>query len=92
MFGTPTRSDVWLPMAAWIVVISSLAGLLFGATVATFDRCLGRISDDATRPPSSRPGRTSLTTAELLALVPSVPGEYEEDIDMESSESDNDDD
>ena len=35
--------------------------VLFLATLATFDRCLGRIPDDGTSPPSRRPTRSSLT-------------------------------
>jgi len=39
----------------WILIHSGIAALLFAATLATFDRCLGRISDTAGRPiPSPR--------------------------------------
>jgi hypothetical protein len=70
--------DAILPsMIAWIVVISGFAAALFAVMVATFDRCLGRISDGAARPTSSRP--RPMSTAELLARVPSAAGaEYDE--------------
>ena len=66
-----------------MIVLTGLAASLFAATVATFDQSLGRIPDDATRPPSSRPRRSlSPTSAELLALVPTsskVPEQDEAD-------------
>ncbi len=34
----------------WIVIHGGLAAILFAATLATFDRCLGRISETAERP------------------------------------------
>ncbi len=40
----------------WIVIHSGAAALLFGATVATFDHCMGRIPEDA-RPPGPRAGK-----------------------------------
>jgi hypothetical protein len=80
--GGPDFDAFWLPMIAWIIVISGLAALLFAATAATFDCCLGRASD-GTRPPSSRPGRSSLSPDELLALVPSA---FEEGYDEEEEE------
>jgi ABC-type transport system involved in multi-copper enzyme maturation permease subunit len=66
-----------LPMVAWIVVIAGFSALLFQLTVATFDQCLGRASEGA-RPQPRRPGRSSLSPDELLALVPSASeGEYD---------------
>ena len=60
----PGVSDLdvsWSAMIAWIVVISGFAAALFAATVATFDGCLGRVSDGG-RPPDLEP-------AEAAALV-----------------------
>ena len=74
--------DIALAIVTWMIVLAGLAASLFAATVATFDLCLGRISDDARRPPSSRPRRASPTSAELLALVPTsseVPDQDEAD-------------
>jgi hypothetical protein len=60
-------------------------------TAATFDGCLGRISDRAERPADGRPARSALTSAQLLALVPSSSDAYEEDPEQEYSAADNDD-
>jgi hypothetical protein len=39
----------------WILINSGLAAILFAATLATFDRCLGRISETSGQPlPSPR--------------------------------------
>ena len=40
----------------WILIHSGAAALLFAATVATFDRCMGRISEN-TPPPGPRAGK-----------------------------------
>jgi ABC-type transport system involved in multi-copper enzyme maturation permease subunit len=56
----------------WIVVLAVVAATLFGATLATFDGCLERIPDDGLRLPPRPRGRSSLSTDELLALVPSA--------------------
>ncbi len=56
----------------WIFVCIGVAASLFRITLATFDRCLGRIPDAAALRPSRKPRRSSLSTDELLALVPSA--------------------
>ena len=74
--------DIALAIVTWMIVLGGLAASLFAATVATFDQSMGRIPDDATRPPSSRPRQASPTSAELLALVPTsseVPDQDEAD-------------
>jgi ABC-type Na+ efflux pump permease subunit len=77
MPGLPSFDALLLPMIAWIIVIAGFAALLFEMTVATFDHCLGRASEGA-RPRPRRPGRSSLSPDELLALVPSgSEGEYD---------------
>jgi ABC-type transport system involved in multi-copper enzyme maturation permease subunit len=43
MPGDP--ADIWVGVAIWIAVDGGLAALLFAATIATFDRCLGRVSE-----------------------------------------------
>ncbi len=63
----------------WVAAYIGAAVLLFRATLATFDDCLGRIPDDGARPPSPLLGRSSLSSAELLALVPSSSEDFEED-------------
>jgi ABC-type transport system involved in multi-copper enzyme maturation permease subunit len=37
--------DLWIGCVVWIVIDGGLAALLFAVTVASFDRCLGRISE-----------------------------------------------
>jgi ABC-type transport system involved in multi-copper enzyme maturation permease subunit len=66
-----TETTLWAIL--WIVAYVGAAALLFWATLATFDGCLGRIPDDGARPPSRVPGRSSLSSAQLLALVPRYP-------------------
>jgi ABC-type transport system involved in multi-copper enzyme maturation permease subunit len=63
----------------WVAAYIGAAVLLFRATLATFDDCLGRIPDNGARPPSRPPGCSSLSSAELLALVPSLSEEFDED-------------
>ena len=46
--------------------------------------------EDGQSPPLRRPSRSSLTHAELLALVPSVSEEYEDGPESESFGSDDD--
>jgi hypothetical protein len=52
--GDGGPNNFWPEAAAWvfiwIVVYSAVAGFLLYATLATFDRCLGRISDPASPP------------------------------------------
>jgi ABC-type transport system involved in multi-copper enzyme maturation permease subunit len=72
--GDLSRENMLVWTITWIVVHAGVAGFLYLATLATFDHCLGRIPDDGARPPALRPGRSSLTQAELLALVPSASG------------------
>jgi ABC-type transport system involved in multi-copper enzyme maturation permease subunit len=74
---TEAEAIVWALL--WIVVYVGAAALLFLATLATFDGCLGRIPDDGPSPVSRRPGKSSLSTAELLALVPSLSEDFGED-------------
>jgi ABC-type transport system involved in multi-copper enzyme maturation permease subunit len=78
---TATEAILWALI--WIVAYIGAAMLLFGATVATSDGRLGRIPDDGVRPPSRRPGHSSLSTAELLALVPSSSEGFPEDPEAE---------
>jgi ABC-type transport system involved in multi-copper enzyme maturation permease subunit len=66
------RSDVFVWTFSWIAALTSVAAVLFAATLATFDGCLGRIPDEGMRRPSPpRRGRSSLSAAELLAMMPS---------------------
>jgi ABC-type transport system involved in multi-copper enzyme maturation permease subunit len=59
----------------WLFVCIGVAALLFRITLATFDRCLGRIPETTALRPSRKPRRSSLSTDELLALVPSASGD-----------------
>jgi ABC-type transport system involved in multi-copper enzyme maturation permease subunit len=77
--GWFTSADAILWALFWIAAYVVAARLLFQATLATFDGCLGRIPDDGVRPPSRRQGKSTLSTDELLALVPSSSGEFHED-------------
>jgi ABC-type transport system involved in multi-copper enzyme maturation permease subunit len=72
--GGLSREDMLLWTVTWILVHAGAAAFLYLATLATFDRCLGRVPDDGARPPARRPVRSSLTQAEILALVPSASG------------------
>jgi ABC-type transport system involved in multi-copper enzyme maturation permease subunit len=76
--ASPTRGEMFIWMIIWILVHAGVAAYLFRATLGTFDGCLGRIPDAGARP-GRPPGRSSLTRAELLALVPSTSGTLEED-------------
>ena len=67
--GDPTVEVVFLWGVVWLVLHSVAAALLFRATLATFDRCLGRIPEVGRRPVSGRPGRSSRAPAKPLALV-----------------------
>jgi hypothetical protein len=67
----------------WVAAYIGAAVFLYRVTLATFDGCLGRIPDDGARPRSRLLGKSSLSTAELLALVPSSSEEFEEDPDGE---------
>ncbi len=77
---TATEAILWALI--WIVAYVGAAMLLFGATVATFDGCLGRIPDAGMRPTARRPGRSSRSASGRLALVPSS-APYEEDLAVE---------
>ncbi len=79
-----SRWDMFFWTTIWILVHAGVSSLLYRATLATFDRCLGRIPEDGVRPPGRRSGRSAMSQAELLALVPSasdVDIEYLEDED-----------
>ena len=86
--GFVRQEDLYFGMVLWIAAHVAVAGLLYLATLATFDRCLGRTPEDGTLPPLRRPSRSSLAHAELLAMVPAVREEYERDPEPDSSESD----
>jgi hypothetical protein len=45
---------IWIGTILWITIYSALAAILFAATVATFDRCLGRMREYG-RPGAPRP-------------------------------------
>ncbi len=79
MGGWFTATDAILWAGFWIAAYLAAAGLVFLATLATFDGCLGRIPDDGARPPLRRPGKSTLSNDELLALVPSSSGAFDED-------------
>ena len=58
----------------WIVIDGTVALLLFLATLATFDRCLGRVSEVAGRSlpyPKKEPPPTSIQT--LMSGLPRIP-------------------
>ena len=56
----------------WTGIYVAASMLLNAITRATFDDRLGRIPDDGLRPPSRPRGRSSLSAAELVALVSSI--------------------
>jgi ABC-type transport system involved in multi-copper enzyme maturation permease subunit len=74
--GASARVEVFLRTFVWIVVLAIVAAALFNVTHATFDGCLGRIPDGGLRPPR-RPARSSMSEAELLAMVRSPPDDEE---------------
>ncbi len=80
-FFTATDAVAWALF--WIVVYVGAAAFLFWVALTTFDGCLGRIPDDGARPPSRRPGKSSLSTEELLALASSSPEGFDEDREAE---------
>jgi ABC-type transport system involved in multi-copper enzyme maturation permease subunit len=43
-------ADIWVGASLWIAIHGGLAALLFAATVATFDRCLGRVAEGDVMP------------------------------------------
>jgi hypothetical protein len=49
----------------WIVIHSALAALLFATTLATFDSCLGRISETSGLP-MPRPGMKPVAKLDIL--------------------------
>jgi ABC-type transport system involved in multi-copper enzyme maturation permease subunit len=69
--GGSTFDDLLAGAILWIAAYIGATVFLNRMTLSTFDRCLGRIPDDGLRPPSRPRGRSSLSAAELLALVPS---------------------
>jgi hypothetical protein len=72
------RWDVLDWTFGWISALTLVAAALFAAARVTFDGCLGRIPDEGMRrPPTPRRGRSSMTAAELLAMVPSTDDEEE---------------
>jgi len=77
--GWFTASDAILWALLWTIVYAGASRLQFLATLASFDGCLGRIPDDGARPESRPPGRSTLSNDELLALVPSSSGAFDED-------------
>jgi hypothetical protein len=44
-FDSNTRWKVWFSIVTWCILASTIATALFQATVATFDRCLGRMPE-----------------------------------------------
>jgi ABC-type transport system involved in multi-copper enzyme maturation permease subunit len=44
------RADIWFGTTLWILVHGGVAAFLFAATRASFDRCLGRVSETPGRP------------------------------------------
>ncbi len=48
--GPGSPESVWLGTAFWILVHGGFAAALFAATVGTFDRCLGRVSEESELP------------------------------------------
>jgi ABC-type transport system involved in multi-copper enzyme maturation permease subunit len=45
--GPGGEADVWAGAVLWISIHASAAAVVFAATLATFDRCLGRVSETA---------------------------------------------
>ena len=48
--GPGSREGVGIGVFLWIVVHGGIAAALFAITVATFDRCLGRVSETSGLP------------------------------------------
>ncbi len=61
-FGFPGDYPSVISPLLWILIHGGIAALLFAATLATFDRCLGRISETLARP---MPGFTRKPVAKL---------------------------
>jgi ABC-type transport system involved in multi-copper enzyme maturation permease subunit len=72
------RTDVFAWTIGWIMVLALIAWTLFSAAQATFDECLGRIPDAGLPRPLPPRRKSSLSTGELLAMVPE-PAEGEEE-------------
>ncbi len=78
-----TLGDLIRGAFLWIPAFIGVAAVLFWVALISFDGCLGRIPDDGMRSPSRRPGRSSRSASELLALVPSSSEPYEADLEVE---------
>jgi ABC-type transport system involved in multi-copper enzyme maturation permease subunit len=76
--GGSTFDDLVVGAVLWIAAYIGIAVFLNWITLSTFDGCLGRIPDAGLRPPALPRWRSSLSEAELLALVPSS-SEHEEE-------------
>jgi ABC-type transport system involved in multi-copper enzyme maturation permease subunit len=59
------RSPVWISIGFVILVKTAVAGLLFWLTLATFDRCVGRVSESRSRQSTPEPG----IPTELVAVA-----------------------
>lgn len=75
-----TPAELLLAAVVWIAIDLAVAAGLYYATLQTFDRCLGRIPDDGISP-ARPPSYSSLSTDELLALVPSRSSSLDQDPD-----------
>jgi ABC-type Na+ efflux pump permease subunit len=68
-----TRSE-WKSIIAWwgvwIAVYAAIASLLAWATLFTFDRCLGRISETPRPKPGSSPSPSRTKTVHLVSVAP----------------------
>ncbi len=60
--GQAVAEGVWIGTFFWIVVHGGIAAALFAIAVATFDRCLGRVSETPGLPVS---GEKKKPVAEL---------------------------
>jgi ABC-type transport system involved in multi-copper enzyme maturation permease subunit len=76
--GGATFDDLVVGAVLWIAAYIGIALFLNWITLSTFDGCLGRIPDVGLRPPPRPRRRSSLSEAELLALVPSSSEDEEE--------------
>jgi ABC-type transport system involved in multi-copper enzyme maturation permease subunit len=62
MPGTPM--EIWIGLGLWIAIYGALATFLYETTVATFDRCLGRVLATGLRP-HSRGSKSRLPRLDL---------------------------
>jgi ABC-type transport system involved in multi-copper enzyme maturation permease subunit len=79
--GGSTFDDLIIGPIFFIMAYIGATRFLNWVTYSTFDRRLGRIGDDGRPPSARRTGRSSLSTAELLAKVPSASRVHGEDLD-----------